>query len=125
MIYIQTDKAPSAVGPYSQAVEMNGVIYCSGQIPIVPETGDLLIGDVADATRQGLLNLTAVLAEAGLTLDNIVKTTVFLADMNSFAIMNGIYEEFFGDHRPARAAVEVAKLPKGVDVEIDCIAVRA
>ena len=123
MKFIETKSAPSANGPYSQAVEVQGVLYCSGQIPIVPETGELILDDMKRATEQVLKNISAILAEAGLTKKNIVKTTVFLADMNSFSILNTAYETFFEDHKPARAAVEVSCLPKNVQVEIECIAV--
>ena len=123
MRFIETKSAPSAIGPYSQAVEVQGVLYCSGQIPIVPETGELILDDMKRATEQVLKNISAILAEAGLTKKNIVKTTVFLADMNSFSILNTAYETFFEDHKPARAAVEVSCLPKNVQVEIEGIAV--
>ncbi|KAI9142550.1 Endoribonuclease L-PSP/chorismate mutase-like protein [Paraphysoderma sedebokerense] len=119
---VQTDKAPAAIGPYSQAVVANGFVFCSGQIPFVPETGELLTGDVKQQTRQVLKNLTSVLVAAGSSLDKVIKTTVFLKDMNDFQKMNEVYAEMFGSSRPARAAVEVARLPKDVQVEIECVA---
>lgn len=119
---IQTDQAPAAIGPYSQAVVTDGWVFCSGQIPIDPATGELVEGSVAEQTHQVLRNLAAVLDAAGSSLGAVVKTTVFLSDMNTFAEMNGVYAEHFGDHRPARAAVQAAALPKFVDVEIECVA---
>ncbi len=119
---VQTDNAPAAIGPYSQAMVSDGWVFCSGQIPIDPETGDLIEGGVAEQTHQVLKNLAKVLEAAGSSMDSVVKTTVFLSDMNTFAEMNGVYAEHFGDHRPARAAVQAAALPKFVDVEIECVA---
>ena len=119
---VQTDNAPAAIGPYSQAVVSDGWVFCSGQIPIDPATGELVEGDVAGQTHQVLKNLAQVLQAAGSSMDAVVKTTVFLSDMNTFAEMNGVYAEHFGDHRPARAAVQAAALPKFVDVEIECVA---
>lgn len=119
---VHTDAAPAAIGPYSQAVVAGGVVYCSGQIAMDPATGALTGGSVADQTRQVLTNLQAVLEAAGSGLDRVAKCTVFLASMDDFAEMNGVYAEFFGEHRPARAAVEVSRLPRSVDVEIDAIA---
>ncbi|TNE91840.1 MAG: hypothetical protein EP330_03835 [Deltaproteobacteria bacterium] len=119
---VSTDKAPAAIGPYSQAIVANGMVFCSGQIAIVPETGALLEGDVSAQTRLALANLAAVLDAAGSSLGQVVKTTVFLKNMDDFSAMNAVYGEAFGDHRPARAAVEAARLPKDVDVEIECIA---
>jgi 2-iminobutanoate/2-iminopropanoate deaminase len=119
---IQTNDAPSAIGPYSQAVVANGMVYCSGQIAIDPATGSLLAGDVRTQTRQVLQNLSAVLEAAGADFSSVVKTTVFLKSMDDFSAMNEVYAELFGDNRPARAAVEVSRLPKDVDVEIDAIA---
>ncbi len=119
---VQTDDAPAAIGPYSQAMVSDGWVFCSGQIPIDPETGDLIEGGVAEQTHQVLKNLAKVLEAAGSSMDSVVKTTVFLSDMNTFAEMNGVYAEHFGDHRPARAAVQAAALPKFVDVEIECVA---
>ncbi|MEZ4316516.1 MAG: RidA family protein [Myxococcota bacterium] len=120
---VHTDAAPAAIGPYSQAVVANGMIYCSGQIAMDPASGALTGGDVAAQTRRVLTNLSAVLEAGGASLGTVVKCTVFLKSMDDFAAMNGVYAEFFGDHRPARAAVEVSRLPKDVDVEIDAIAV--
>ena len=120
--FIETDQAPGAIGPYSQAVAVDGWIFCSGQIPIDPATGDLVGGDIAAQTDQVLKNVAAVLAAAGGSLSHVVKTTVFLADMGDFAAMNEVYARHFGDHRPARAAVAVRTLPKNVSVEIEAIA---
>ena len=122
---IHTASAPAAIGPYSQAIVANGVVYCSGQIPMDPSSGELVGADTAAQTRQVLKNLSAVLEAAGARLDTVVKCTVFLQSMNDFASMNTVYAEFFGDHAPARAAVEVARLPKNVRVEIDAIALVA
>jgi len=120
---IKTLKAPKAIGPYSQAIVANGLVFASGQIPIDPSTGELLNGSVEDQTKLVLKNLNAVLEAAGSSMDNVVKCTVFLDDMNDFSRMNGIYDEFFNPPYPARAAVEVARLPKDVKVEIEAIAV--
>lgn len=120
--FVQTDQAPGAIGPYSQAVMADGWVFCSGQIPIDPTTGDLVGGDIGTQTDQVLKNVAAVLAAAGGTLSNVVKTTVFLADMADFAGMNEVYARHFGNHRPARAAVAVRTLPKNVSVEIEAIA---
>jgi len=124
MNLINTDKAPKAVGPYSQAVEANCLLFCSGQIPIDPVTNELKLfdGNVSEQTRLVISNLKAVLASRGLTLSNIVKTGVFLADMNDFAKMNEVYAAEFGGHKPARACVQAARLPKDVRVEIEAIA---
>ena len=121
MQIIATDNAPQAIGPYSQAVMVEGVLYSSGQIALTPE-GELIDGGVAEQTRQVLNNLSAVLEAAGGTLNDVIKTTIFLADMNDFTVVNEVYAEFFGDHRPARSTVAVKTLPKEVLVEIDCIA---
>ena len=120
---ISTENAPGAIGPYSQAVKVGGMVFCSGQIPIDPNTGEFVSGDVAEQTRQVLKNLNAVLEAAGTNLNNIVKTTVFLADMNDFTAMNEVYAEYFSDNKPARATVQAACLPRDARVEIDCIAV--
>ncbi len=120
---IHTDAAPKAIGPYSQAIKAGGVVYCSGQIPLDPSTMSVIEGSVADQTRRVLRNLDAVLNAAGSSLGQIVKTTVFLRDMNDFAEMNAAYGEFFQEQPPARATVQVARLPKDVAVEIDCIAI--
>ena len=119
---VHTDRAPEAIGPYSQAVITDGWIFCSGQIPIDPATGQVIEGDVAAQTDRALTNLAAVLEAAGSSLAGVVKTTVFLSDMNDFQAMNEVYARHFGHHRPARAAVQAAALPKFVDVEIECVA---
>ena len=120
---ISTENAPSAIGPYSQAVKVNGMVFCSGQIPIDVATGEFVSNDVGEQAHQVLKNLIAVLEAAGSSLDNVVKTTVFLADMNDFGMVNEIYAEYFGDNKPARATVQAARLPRDARVEIDCIAV--
>ena len=119
---VKTEKAPEAIGPYSQGVIANGFVFCSGQIPLVPETGALAAGAIGDQTRQVLKNLAAVLDAAGSSLDHIVKTTVFLQDMNDFTAMNKAYAEFFKEPFPARATV-AARLPRDVKVEIDAVAI--
>ncbi len=119
---VQTDKAPKAIGPYSQAIIANGFVFCSGQIPIDPATGNLINGTIEDETRQVLKNLGAVLEAAGSSYDDVVKTTVFLQDMNDFAKMNAVYAEFFKAPNPARAAVQAARLPKDVKIEIEAVA---
>lgn len=119
---VHTDRAPEAIGPYSQAVVSHGLVFASGQIPIDPATGHLVEGDVADQTDRVLANLGAVLEAAGASLGTVLKTTVYLADMADFSAMNAVYAEHFGDHRPARATVEAGGLPKSVAVEIDAIA---
>lgn len=121
---INTDKAPKAIGPYSQAIATNGMIFASGQIPIDPATGELNTGSIEDQTRLVLNNLKAVLDEGGCNFDDVVKCTVFLEDMNDFSQMNTVYAEFFNPPYPARAAVQVARLPKDVKVEIEAIAVK-
>jgi 2-iminobutanoate/2-iminopropanoate deaminase len=120
---IATEGAPAAIGPYSQAVAWNGLLYCSGQIPLVPSTGQLVAGGVAEQTVQVLENLKAVLEAAGSSFDRVLKTTVYLKDMGEFAPMNEVYGRYFHVNPPARATVEVARLPRDVRVEIDCIAV--
>ena len=120
---ISTEKAPGAIGPYSQAVSAGGMVFCSGQIPIDPATGNFVSNEVAEQTEQVLKNLTAVLEAAKTNLNNVVKTTVFLADMNDFAAMNEVYARFFGENKPARATVQAARLPRDARVEIECIAV--
>ncbi|MCI0339089.1 MAG: RidA family protein [Acidobacteria bacterium] len=119
---IQTDRAPQAIGPYSQAVKANGMVFASGQIPLDPETMQLVEGDIRVQTERVLVNLKAVLEAAGSALDRVVKTTVYLADMNDFAAMNEIYATFFNSNRPARSTVQAARLPRDVRVEIDVIA---
>lgn len=121
---ISTSAAPAAIGPYSQGAGSGGVVITSGQLPIDPATGAFAEGGIAEQTRQSLLNIQAVLAEAGLTMGNVIKTTVFLKDMNDFAAMNEAYAAFFPADPPARSAVEVARLPKDARVEIEAIAVR-
>ncbi len=122
---VQTDRAPAAIGPYSQAVVAGGWIFSSGQIPIDPATGTIPGGSVEEQTELVLGNLAAVLEEAGGGLGTVVRTTVYLSDMTFFGEMNGVYARHFGDHRPARSTVAVAALPKGVDVEIDATATVA
>lgn len=120
---VATNQAPQAIGPYSQAVKANGFLFLSGQIPLDPVTGQLVYGGVAMQTRQSLVNIKAVLAKEGLTLENVVKTTVFLHDMNDFAEMNKVYAEFFPAEPPTRSTVQVARLPKDASVEIEVVAV--
>ena len=119
---VHTPEAPEAIGPYSQAIVTGDWVFASGQVPIDPATGEVIEGDVTAQTHRVMRNLAAVLGEAGASLGSVVKTTVYLSDMASFAAMNAVYAEHFGDHRPARATVAVAGLPKAVDVEIDVIA---
>ena len=120
---IHTDNAPKAIGPYSQAIKAGTLLFVSGQVPFVPETMEIVEGDVKDQTRQSLKNVAAILKEAGADFSNVVKSTVFIKDMNEFALINEVYAEFFGENKPARACVEVARLPKDVKVEIEVIAV--
>jgi len=120
---ISTESAPGAIGPYSQAVKAGGFVFCSGQIPIDPKTGNFVSDDVAEQTEQVLKNLSAVLEAAGTTLNNVIKTTVFVADMNDFAVMNEVYARYFSDNKPARATVQAARLPRDARVEIECVAV--
>lgn len=119
---ISTKNAPAAIGPYSQAIKVGNLIYTSGQIPIDPATGTLVAGGIKEQTRQSLLNVQAILKEAGLSMSSVVKTTVFMADMNDFADMNAVYAEFFTEPYPARSAVTVKALPKGALVEIEVVA---
>lgn len=121
---LHTDKAPAAIGPYSQAIEVNGFVFASGQIPINPATGEVVEGGIQEQTRQALTNASEVMKAAGLDLSHVVKTTVFMADMNDFAAMNEVYATFFSAPFPARSAVGVKTLPKGVLVEVECIAVK-
>lgn len=121
---IKTEKAPKAIGPYSQAIEANGMIFASGQIAINPSTGELSTGNIEEQTRIVLSNLKAVLEAAGSSLDKAVKCTVFLQDLNDYSKMNAVYGEFFKPPYPARAAVQVARLPRDVKVEIEAIAVK-
>lgn len=120
---ISTTNAPAAVGPYVQAIQAGNFLYASGQLGLIPETGTLPEG-VEAQTVQALKNVEAILAEAGYTKEDVIKTSVFLDDINDFATINGIYAEFFGEHRPARSCVEVAKLPKGGLIEIEIIAAK-
>ena len=120
---IHTDDAPKAIGPYSQAIRVGDLVYTAGQVSIVPATGDLIAGDIEAQTRQALNNLKAVLEAAGRGLDKVVKTTVFMTDLGDFARMNAVYAEFFPAQPPARSTVQVAALPKGAMVEIECVAV--
>ena len=122
MKVISTKKAPAAIGPYSQAIQVGNLVYTSGQIPIDPATGAFVEGGIKDQTRQALSNVRAILEEAGLTLANVIKTTVFLADMADFADMNAIYAEFFSEPYPARSAIAAKSLPKGALVEIEVVA---
>jgi 2-iminobutanoate/2-iminopropanoate deaminase len=119
---VATPDAPAAIGPYSQAIVHGGLVYCSGQIALDPATGALIDADITAETHQVLTNLRAVLQAAGSDLEKALKVTVFLQDMNDFGAVNAVYAEHFGDARPARACVQAAGLPKGVRVEIDCIA---
>lgn len=124
MKVISTTNAPAAIGPYSQAIEANGMLFCSGQIPIVPATGALVEGGIQEQTRQVFHNISQVLAAVGTDMSHVVKTTVFLSDMAHFAAMNEVYAEFFGQPFPARSAVAVKELPKGAMVEIEVLAVK-
>ena len=121
---VSTADAPQAIGPYSQAITLDNLVFCSGQIPLTPE-GTLVEGDVAAQTRQVLTNLKGVLAAAGSSLARVVKTTVFLADMGDFAAMNAVYSEFFPSAPPARSTIQVARLPRDVRIEIEAIGLRA
>lgn len=121
---LHTDKAPAAIGPYSQAIEVNGMVFASGQIPLDPTTGNVVEGGIKEQTHQALTNAKAIMESAGLSLANVVKTTVFMADMSDFAAMNEVYATFFTEPYPARSAVAVKALPKGVLVEVECIAAR-
>lgn len=121
---IATANAPAAIGPYSQGIQAGNLVITSGQLPVDPATGAFAEGGIAGQTRQSLLNVQAILAEAGLTMENIIKTTVFLNDMNDFAAMNEVYATFFPGNPPARSAVEVARLPKDALVEIEAIACK-
>ena len=121
---ISTKKAPAAVGPYSQGVDTGNLIFTSGQLPIVPETGELIIGDIQKATRQSLDNVKAILKGAGATLEDVIKVTVFVTDINNFSLINEVYAEYFTNHKPARSLIEVSKLPKGGEIEIEAIAIK-
>ena len=121
---IATDRAPKAIGPYSQAIVAGDLVFCAGQLALDPASGELVLGDIRTQTARALDNLAAVLAAAGSDLRLVAKTTVFLADLADFAAMNEVYSQRFGDHRPARSTVPVARLPRDARVEIECIAVR-
>lgn len=121
---IKTNNAPAAIGPYSQAIESNGTIYVSGQLPINPSTGSFADGGIKAEARQSLTNIKNILAEAGLTMSNVAKVTVLLADINDFASVNEVYAEFFNEPYPARSAFAVKALPKNANIEIEAIAVR-
>ena len=121
---IHTENAPAAIGPYSQAVKAGNLLFVSGQVPFVPETMEIVEGDVKAQTAQSLKNLQAILKEAGADFSNVVKTTVFIKDMNEFAQINEVYAEYFGENKPARACVEVARLPKDGVIEIEAIAYK-
>lgn len=125
MKVISTQKAPAAIGPYSQAIQVGNLVYTSGQLPIDPATGVFAEGGIREQTRQSLANVKAILEEAGMSMNQVVKTTVFLADMGDFAEMNSVYAEFFAAPYPARSAVAVKTLPKGALVEIEVLAARA
>jgi 2-iminobutanoate/2-iminopropanoate deaminase len=119
---VQTDKAPKALGPYAQAIVAGGMVYCAGQIPLDPASGNVVAGGIAEQTHQVLKNLEAVLKSVGSGLDKAVKTTVFIKDMNNFAAMNEVYAHYFGAEPPARSTIEVARLPRDVMVEIEVVA---
>ena len=121
---IQTNQAPAAIGPYSQAIEAGGMVFVSGQLPIDPATGEFAPGGIKEQTRQSLTNAKAILEEAGISMANVMKTTVFLSDMNNFAAMNEVYAEFFSEPFPARSAIAVKTLPKNALVEVECIAAK-
>ncbi len=124
MKVINTNKAPKAIGPYSQAIEANGLVITSGQLPIDPATCEFAPGGIKEQTRQSLTNAKAILEEAGISMANVMKTTVFLSDMNNFAAMNEVYAEFFSEPFPARSAIAVKTLPKNALVEVECIAAK-
>lgn len=121
---IHTEQAPAAIGPYSQAIEVNGFVYTSGQLPVDPATGEFAPGGIKEQTRQSLTNVKNILEQAGTSMNNVIKTTVFLNDMNDFAAMNEVYAQFFQQPYPARSAVAVEKLPKDALVEIEVVAAK-
>ncbi len=121
---IETKNAPAPIGPYSQAVEVNGLVFCSGQVSIDPATNQVVLGSVQEQSEMVMKNISAVLTQAGLNFDNVVKTTIFLTSMNDFPAVNEIYGRFFKNQPPARSTIAVAGLPKGVSVEIEFIAAR-
>lgn len=122
MKVLHTEKAPAAVGPYSQAIKVGDMIFTSGQLALVPETGELVNDDIKAATKRSLENIKAILENAGSSLDKVVKSTIFLSDMDNFAKVNEVYGEFFVEHKPARSCVQVARLPKDALIEIEVIA---
>lgn len=122
MKVLHTDKAPAAVGPYSQAIKVGDLIYTSGQLALNPETGDLVNDEIQAATRRSLDNIKAILEEAGSSLHKVVKSTIFLSDMENFAKVNEVYGEYFSEHKPARSCIEVARLPKDALIEIEVVA---
>ncbi|MFV0531623.1 MAG: RidA family protein [Flavobacteriales bacterium] len=124
MKIVNTPHAPTAIGPYSQAIKSNGFIFCSGQIPLIPQTMKLVGHNIVEQTQQVLQNLDAVLQEAGSSKSKVVKTTIFLADFDDFSAVNKLYENYFENHKPARSTVEVSRLPKNVLIEIECIALE-
>jgi len=119
---VHTSAAPAAIGPYSQAIVVNNMVFTAGQIPLDPTSGELVGTEIAEQTTRVLQNLKAILEEAGASLQTVIKTTVFLADMSEFAAMNEVYAKFFGDHKPARSTVQAARLPRDVRVEIEAVA---
>jgi len=121
--YVKTDKAPKAIGPYSQGVKVGNFVFVSGQIPVDPKTGNLIEGDIKEKTKIVLENLKAILESAGSSLERVVKVTVFVNDINNFEAVNEIYSEYFEKNKPARSFVEVSRLPKNVDIEIEAIAI--
>lgn len=121
---ISTEKAPAAIGPYSQAIEVNNMVFTSGVIPIIPETGELVTGGIEEQAEQAIGNLAALLAESGVDMENVIKTTVFIKDMNDFTKVNEVYAKYFTSQFPARSCVEVARLPKDVLIEIEAIGVK-
>lgn len=122
--FVATEKAPAAVGPYSQGIKSGNMIFTSGQLHINPETGELLKGDIQAQTRQSLENVKAILKEAGASLEDVVKVTVFVTDIEKFSLVNEIYGEYFANHKPARSLVEVSRLPLGGEIEIEAIAMK-
>ena len=123
--YIKTDQAPPAIGPYSQAIRVGDYLYTSGQIALDPKSGEFLAGEIEQETERTIKNIAAILEADGLSLDNVIKTTVYLSDLNHFTRMNQVYENFFSGNKPVRACVQVAALPKGAKVEIDAIAISS
>lgn len=124
---INTTQAPAAIGPYAQAVDLGNIVITSGQIPVIPQSNEIISDDIVEQTKQSLANIKAILSEAGLTVTHIVKTTVFVTDLNNFTLVNKTYEAFFDEHNapyPARSCVEVSRLPKNVQIEIEAIAAR-